>query len=166
MPARAWKKFCWVVVVLANPTTFIKLDRNILSWRWYGEKTTLAVFIHFLLKANFAESKFSGHTVKRGQYAFSQRRLAKEIGLTYQELRTALNHLTETGEIAVEAFPRVTVVTVVNYDKYQSKPEKQTEPKPKKTKKQPQKEEKNKVPEIYRDMFGDDFEAYKKWREQ
>jgi len=153
-----------VVVRTANTTSFIKLDRNILRWRWYGEKTTLAVFIHFLLKANFAESKFSGHTVKRGQYAFSQRRLAKEIGITHQELRTAIEHLVKTGEISAEAFPRYTLITVLNYEKYQNKPEKQTEPKPKKPKK-PQKEE-NQVPEIYQEMFGTDYEAYKKWRDQ
>ena len=153
-----------VVVRTANTTSFIKLDRNILRWRWYGEKTTLVVFIHFLLKANFAESKFSGHTVKRGQYAFSQRRLAKEIGITHQELRTAIEHLVKTGEISAEAFPRHTLITVLNYEKYQNKPEKQTEPKPKRPKK-PQKEG-NQVPEIYREMFGTDYEAYKKWRDQ
>lgn len=153
-----------VVVRTANTTSFIKIDRNILRWRWYGEKNTLAVFIHILLKANFADGFYSGSRIHRGQYAFSQRTLAKDVGMTHSEVRTALEHLVETGEISVEAFPRYTLITVLNYEKYQNKPEKQTEPKPKKPKK-PQKEE-NQVPEIYREMFGTDYEAYKKWRDQ
>ena len=116
---------------MANPSTFIKIDRNILRWKWYGERNTLALFLHFLLKANFADSVFDNKKIKRGQYIFSQRKLAGEIGMTYQEIRTALDHLVETGEISVKTFPRYTVVTVLNYDKYQSKPPEKPKQKPK-----------------------------------
>lgn len=150
-------------MILANPTTFIKLDRNILRWKWYEDKNTLVLFIHFLLKSNYAENKLrNGRVIKRGQYAFSSRKLAEEVGMSMQELRTALKHLESTGEIVVDGLPRFTLITVVNYDKYQNKPEFEKKAKPKAKKK----ESENQVPEVYREMFGEDYEAYLKWKEQ
>lgn len=153
------------MVRTANTTSFIKIDRNILRWRWYGEKNTLAVFIHILLKANFADGYYSGSRIHRGQYAFSQRTLARDVGMTHSEVRTALEHLVETGEISVEAFPRYTVVTVLNYDKYQTKPPEKPKQKPK-TKKAKESEAVNKVPKEYQEFFGDDYEAYERWAKQ
>ena len=149
---------------MANTTTFIKIDRNILRWRWYGDPETMALWLHFLLKANIRGVRYRGKIIKRGQYAFSVRGLSAEIGMSVQKVRTAIKHLVETGEIQYEAFPRYSIVTVVNYDKYQAKPE-ITEQKPKEEPKKP-KEKPNEVPEMYREMFGNDYEAYKKWREQ
>ena len=149
---------------MANTTTFIKLDRNIERWRWYGDKNTLAVWIHFLLKANVKSSKFAGKTVKRGQLAFSRRGLSAELGMSERAIRTSIDHLVETGEIQYEGFPRFSIVTVVNYDKYQAKP---TEEHPqKKPKQKEQKAKEGSVPEMYKEMFGDDYEAYKRWRDQ
>ena len=149
---------------MANTTTFIKLDRNIERWRWYGDKNTLAVWIHFLLKANVKSSKFAGKTVKRGQLAFSRRGLSAELGMSERAIRTSIDHLVETGEIQYEGFPRFSIITVVNYDKYQAKP---TEEKPqKKPKQKTEKAKEGSVPEMYKEMFGDDYEAYKRWRDQ
>lgn len=150
---------------MANPSTFIKIDRNILRWKWYSDRNTLALFLHFLLKANFAESNFCGKKIRRGQFVFSRRKLAEELCMGEMEIRTAINHLVETGEISVKTFPRYTVVTVLNYDKYQTKPPEKPKQKPK-AKKVKESEGVNKVPEIYREMFGTDYESYKKWRDQ
>ena len=152
---------------MANTTTFIKIDRNIERWRWYGDKNTLAVWIHFLLKANVRGSRFAGKLIKRGQYAFSRRGLSAELGMSERAIRTSIDHLVETGEIQYEGFPRFSIITVVNYDKYQAKPETQKQ-KPKETVKQISKkhDKTEEVPKMYREMFGDDYEAYKKWREQ
>lgn len=150
---------------MANPSTFIKIDRNILRWKWYGERNTLALFLHFLLKANFADSVFDNKKIKRGQFVFSQRKLAEETGMTHREIRTALDHLVETGEISVKTFPRYTVVTVLNYDKYQTKPPEKPKQKSK-AKKVKEDEAVNKVPKEYQEFFGDDYEAYERWAKQ
>ena len=48
---------------MAETTTFIKLDRNIRSWRWYKDPNTMRVFIDLLLDANISDRDFMGITV-------------------------------------------------------------------------------------------------------
>ena len=103
-----------------EPTTFIKLDRNILSWGWYKDANTFRTFIHLILNANIKEKKFEHVTLKRGQLIVSFPSLAKELGLSIQNIRTAINHLKSTGSITVEVMPKFQVISIVNYDLYQS----------------------------------------------
>jgi len=99
---------------------FIKLDRKILQWEWYQESNTFRVFTHCLLKANFQEKRWQGQIIKRGSFITSISNLSKETGLTFQQVRTALNKLQATGEITSKATNRNTQLTINNYDKYQS----------------------------------------------
>ena len=105
---------------MSEPSTYIKLDRNIMSWEWYTDPITKAVFIHLLLTANIKDNKFSGHVIKRGELVTSYKVLAKELKFTESQVRTALNHLKKTGEIASKTTNKYSVITVLNYDKYQS----------------------------------------------
>lgn len=105
---------------MARPTTYIKLDRNILKWGWYTDSNTKAVFIHFLLSANIKDTTWSGETIRRGQLVASREKLAKILGLTVNQIRTAIEHLKSTGEITVEWRNRYTIITIVKYDVYQS----------------------------------------------
>lgn len=151
---------------MANPSTFIKIDRNILRWKWYSDRNTLVLFLHFLLKANFTDAAFNGKKIKRGQFIFSRRKLCEELGMGETELRTAMSHLEETGEIKIQGFPRYTLITVLNYDKYQNKPpEKPAQKNVKRSKKQPPADD-NQVPKEFQEFFGNDYEAYRKWVEQ
>lgn len=106
---------------MSEPSTYIKLDRNILTWGWYTDVNTKAVFIHIILKANIKECKFLGVTVKRGQLVTSYPSLAKELNLSIRSVRTALNHLKVTGEVTVKIYPKFSVISVVNYDRYQDR---------------------------------------------
>ena len=83
---------------MSEPSTYIKLDRNILTWGWYTDANTVRLFIHIILKANIKECKFLGVTVKRGQLVTSYANLAKELNLSIRSVRTALNHLKATGQ--------------------------------------------------------------------
>lgn len=107
---------------MAEKTTWIKLDRNILQWRWYQDANTMRVFLHLLLTANIKPQGFMTDTIKRGQLATSIGHIAKTLGITYNQARTALEHLKETKEITTTTRPRYLVITVCNYDKYQDKP--------------------------------------------
>ena len=107
---------------MSEPSTYIKLDRNILSWGWYTDVKTKAVFIHIILKANVKESEFLGVTVKRGQLVTSYPSLARQLNLSIKSVRTALNHLKATGEVAVKIYPKFSLISVVNYDRYQDRP--------------------------------------------
>lgn len=101
-------------------TGFILLYRQIVNWEWYGNPNTFRVFLHCLLKANFTDGRFEGREIKRGQFVTSLDHLSKETKLSVKEIRTALDHLIGTGELASQSFNRYRVITIVKYDEYQS----------------------------------------------
>lgn len=99
--------------------TFIKLSRKIQSWRWYQDANTMRVFIHILLNANVYDHDFENITVKRGQWVTSQKRIAEQLNLSLKNVRTALDHLKATGEVAVKTTSKYSIITVFNYNQYQ-----------------------------------------------
>lgn len=114
---------------------YIKINRKILEWEWYRNINTKVLFLHCLLKANWKDGKFEGRGVKRGSFITSIKKLSLELGLTQDEVRTALKHLIDTGEITKQTTNKYTVITVLNYGLYQDVPEQipgksQTDPEP------------------------------------
>lgn len=99
---------------------YVKISRKILEWEWYTDINTKVLFLHILLKANWKPGRFQGTDVPRGSFVTSQQNLALETGLTLKNVRTALKHLESTGEVAVNRHPKFSVITIKNYDKYQS----------------------------------------------
>lgn len=99
--------------------TFIKLSRKIQSWRWYQDANTMRVFIHILLNANVYDHDFENITVKRGQWVTSQKRIAEQLNLSLKNVRTALEHLKTTGEVAIKTTSKYSIITVFNYNQYQ-----------------------------------------------
>lgn len=99
---------------------YVKISRKILEWEWYTDVSTKVLFLHILLKANWKGGRFQGAEVPRGSFVTSQQNLAAETGLTIKNVRTALKHLENTGEVAVNRHPKFSVITIKNYDKYQS----------------------------------------------
>ena len=98
--------------------TFIKLYRKIMEWEWYTDVNTKSVFIHCLLRANWKDTKWRGINIKRGQFITSNQSLAREVGLTVQNVRTAIKRLLLTRELTRSATAKYTVLTVVNYNSY------------------------------------------------
>lgn len=105
---------------MAEKTTWIKVDRNILEWGWYKDANTFRVFMHLLLTANIKPGKFLGVEIKRGELATSQKSLAEALGISIQSVRTAISHLKLTGEVTVKQHPRFAVISIPNYDLYQA----------------------------------------------
>lgn len=104
---------------MADKTSYIRLDRNIINWKWWHDHNTLIIFLFLLIKANIHDNGFSGQTIKRGQVVTSYQTLCNSTGLTIQQCRTAISHLKSTGEITSKAYSKFQVITIVNYDKYQ-----------------------------------------------
>lgn len=98
---------------------YIKLDRKMLEWEWYHNTNTKVLFLHCLLKANWKEAKFEGVTIPKGGFVTSYPHLAKQTGLSVQQVRTALEHLKSTGELTVYPHAKFSVVIVNNYIQYQ-----------------------------------------------
>lgn len=98
---------------------WIKLHRSLLTWEWYDDINTKVVFLHLLLTVNIKGEKWHGIEVKRGCRVFSYANLAKETRLSVRNVRTAIEHLKTTGEVTTEAHTKYSIISVINYDKYQ-----------------------------------------------
>lgn len=99
---------------------YVKISRKILEWEWYTDVNTKVLFLHILLKANWKPGRFQGIEVPRGSFVTSLQNLAAETGLTIRNVRTALKHLENTGEVTSNRHAKFSVITIKNYDKYQS----------------------------------------------
>ena len=93
---------------------YIKLSRKILDWEWYGDVNTCRLFIHMLLKANWKDGRFQGADVPRGSFVSSISKLSAETSLSVREVRTALSHLEQTGEVTHKGQAKYSVFTVKN----------------------------------------------------
>lgn len=98
---------------------YIKLHRKLLNWEWYRDANTTRVFLHLLLIANYGESRYRGVEIHPGQAVIGRRSLSNALGLTEQQVRTALEHLKSTNEITIKSTNKFSVVTVVNWSFYQ-----------------------------------------------
>lgn len=98
---------------------YVKLYRSLIEWEWYQDTNTKTVFIHLLLTANYEDKKWKGETVSRGQRITSYQKLADELNLSLQNIRTAIKHLISTGEITCKQNVKYSLITVKNYDRFQ-----------------------------------------------
>lgn len=98
---------------------WIKLHRKILKWEWYDDKNTLCLFLHLLLKANHEEGRWHGHVVPRGSLITGRKKLAKDLGMSEQNVRTSLTRLKSTNEITIETTNNFSLIKVNNWDSHQ-----------------------------------------------
>ena len=106
---------------------WIKLNRKILKWEWYSDNSTRSVFLHALLKANYEPSRYKGHELAIGDVVFGRKKWAEELGLSERQVRTAITHLKETGEIStIKVTNKFTILHVENWEFYQSKEDEAT----------------------------------------
>ena len=104
---------------MAN-STWVKIDRNILKWRWYQDANTARVFLHLILTANIEDHDFQKITVHRGEVVTSLASLSRQLRVSIKSVRTALDHLKSTGEVASTAYNKFQVISIINYDLYQA----------------------------------------------
>jgi hypothetical protein len=104
---------------MTNQQGWIKLHRQILEWEWYSDNNCFRLFLHLLLKANHKEKRFKGIELKVGSIVTSRDLLARETGLTSQQIRTALTKLISTNEITSKTSSQGTIIQIVSYEKYQ-----------------------------------------------
>lgn len=107
---------------------WVKLHRSILRWEWWDDANTARVFIYCLLKANPVQKKWHGITIERGTFITSYPTIAKETGLTLQQIRTAIKRLKSTREITYQTTHDFSIVTITNYERYQQQPNPEEHP--------------------------------------
>lgn len=105
---------------------FIQIHRQMVNWEWYDDTVTKCVFLHLLLTANFKATKWHGVDLKPGELIASYGSLANKLKMGVQQVRTAIDKLKLTGEITVKPTNRFSVITIVNWEKFQSNFQKAT----------------------------------------
>lgn len=98
---------------------WLKLFYRLLEWEWYSDTNVVRLFIHLLLKANIRPLKWRGREIPRGSFVTSRAKLAEQTNLTDREVRTCLNKLKTTNEIAIETTNQFSIITICNFEKYQ-----------------------------------------------
>jgi len=98
---------------------WIKIHRQILEWEWYDEPNTLRLFLHLLLKANHKTRSYRGVEIKEGQIMTGYDKLAKELNLSTQKIRTSISKLKSTSEITSVSTSQGTIIQIVKYKNYQ-----------------------------------------------
>ena len=98
---------------------FIKLHRKLLDWEWYSDTNVMRVFTHLLLVAYYEPTKKSGRLYQAGQLSIGRKQLSKAVGLSEQQVRTALKKLENTQEITIKATSEYSIITLNNWNSYQ-----------------------------------------------
>jgi len=98
---------------------WIKLHRELIEWEGYTDHNTCRLFIHCILRANFEDKVWRGIPIKRGSFYTSLDSLSSETGLSNRQIRTALDKLSSTGEVASSGMSRGRMITVSEYESYQ-----------------------------------------------
>ena len=99
---------------------FIKLNRKMLDWEWYDDINTKTLFLHCLFKANWRRKKWHGIVIEPGQFVTSISHLSEETHLSVRQVRTCLEHLETTGEVTSKCQSKYRVITIKNWDRYQT----------------------------------------------
>lgn len=99
---------------------FIKLYRSLRHWRWYKDRNVKDVWIELLLTAAFADYYQGSLLIKRGQVLTSRKKLSENLNLSEQEVRTSLDKLQSTNEITTKKTNKGTLITIVEWEDYQS----------------------------------------------
>lgn len=107
---------------------WVKLHRSLLDWEWYSDCNVVYTFVHLLLEANWEDKKWRGIVIPRGSLLTSLSKLAKELKLSVQQLRTVFNKLQKTNDITIKSTNGYSLIIVVNYDLYQASSEEATHP--------------------------------------
>lgn len=102
-----------------SKSTWILLYKKFLEWEWYDNPPTKDVYLHCLLCANYKNEKWKGITIQRGQFPTSIEKLSATLGLSTQQVRTAIKNLQMTNDINIQTTSRYSVITVLKYDLYQ-----------------------------------------------
>lgn len=98
---------------------FIKAYRSMLDWEWWDDINTFRLFMTILFLANWKDKKWHGKTIPRGSLFTSLSSLSKKSGLSVKQVRSSLDKLIRTNEVASERANNGRLITVVNYDFYQ-----------------------------------------------
>lgn len=103
---------------------WIKLHREIKESALYENFNARVLFIHLLLTVCHEDRKYpikgKDEVIERGSIVTSIGKLSKEVGISIQQTRTALEYLEVTNRITNKTTNKFSVIQVQNWDKFQN----------------------------------------------
>lgn len=102
---------------------YVKINRQMLEWRFWYSETAVKIWILLLLEANWKDGWFMGKPIPRGSLATSIDNLAIKCGKSRSTVKRWLKVFEEDGQITTKATNRFTVITILKYGLYQDVPE-------------------------------------------
>jgi len=104
---------------------WICLHRKALSNGWLRNHKLWVFWCYCLLKASHKENKVmigtQQVTLQPGQFVFGRKTASKETGLSEQSIRTYVHNLYTWGNLTIKSTNKYSLITVVNWELYQSK---------------------------------------------
>ena len=98
---------------------WVKTYEKILDWEWSNDPYVFTFFVKLTLLVNVSTKRWHGRTIKRGQLLTSMRNLEERFGWSHHTIQRVLDDLQSTGEISVESDKAGTLITIINFSKYQ-----------------------------------------------
>lgn len=98
---------------------WIKLHKTLKEWEWYDDHNATRLLVHLLLSVNYEDKQWKGQTIKAGSCVTSWENLAKEIGLSVKQTRTAMAKLETSKEVARYTTNKWQAISLVKWDKLQ-----------------------------------------------
>lgn len=99
---------------------FIKIDRQILEWRYHDCYYAFTIWMHILLLANWTDGFFKGNPIKRGELVTSINNLMLVTGIKSDNtIRKWLKVFESEEMISLKSTNKYTHINIVNYDKFQ-----------------------------------------------
>ena len=105
---------------------WIALHRKIYNSDDFNNQLEVAVFLYLVSMASYQPTKvvYRKKTIflKRGEVSIAYRDLAKKFGISFDRVRTIIKNLVATGNINQTLHKRLSVFSIVKYNKYQDLP--------------------------------------------
>lgn len=102
---------------------WVKLHRQLLANPVFKNDKLFRVFIYLLLSAQHTEGDLLiGDAVVHlevGQWATGRHAIARDTGLTEQNVRTALSKLEKLGMLTIKPTTKYSIISITNWSKYQ-----------------------------------------------
>ena len=109
---------------MRDMSSWVKVSRKLLTSAIASKPEYLAVWMHLILSASYKPGEvLVGHQVVRleaGQLVFGRIKFAQQIGVSEHTLRMALKSLETLQQITIKSHSKFSVITVVNWAKYQT----------------------------------------------
>lgn len=102
-----------------NELGYIKFHRKTIHWQWISDPYVFECFWLLVAMANYKDAYFQRKKIKRGQLVTSIRSLSTMFYMNERTIMRCLKCLEESGEIKIKHFPKFTIITICNYEKYQ-----------------------------------------------